>query len=363
MSHFKVLFYFGGFAPTGGIETFCKNLLVHLNANEYPCELVCWGKSSQLIKVIQEHKIKINRSFWRWGCKWNLPDWFLLLIGFWSLKNSDVVFFGKLFPLPILNILRSQAKSHTKFIYVTPYKPEVSSFIEAKKLSKSLNLFNLILVQSQCFIQALKESNYLGDIAVIPYITAFKSQLLDLPPKTTLHIGFLGRLVPDKNISLLLQAFKFLKKLNCNLNAKLNLFGDGSLRNQLESLANDLGIKDSVIFHGEVPHNQVSDVISSCHLFVFTSINEGQCLAALEILSCGRPIVATNAGALPEILSDSRLGKLVEFTPESVATGILEVAQLLEESITPEDIRSAYLERFDPQKVGDRYIEIINSLE
>ena len=82
------------------------------------------------------------------------------------------------------------------------------------------------------------------------------------------------------------------------------------------------------------------------------------------ILSCGRPLVATDAGALPEILSDPRLGRLVEFTSKSVAIGILEVANLLQQNImTPENICSAYLEGFNPEKVGHRYIEFFNSLE
>jgi glycosyltransferase involved in cell wall biosynthesis len=83
------------------------------------------------------------------------------------------------------------------------------------------------------------------------------------------------------------------------------------------------------------------------------------------ILSCGRPIVATEAGALPDILSDLQLGRLVQSpNPQSFANSLLEVFNLLfEQIITPETIRSAYLERYDSNKVGDRYIEILNSLE
>jgi glycosyltransferase involved in cell wall biosynthesis len=262
--------------------------------------------------------------------------------------------------------LRSQAKPKTKFIYITPYKPEVPTSPQEKQdISKSLNIFDVILVQSNSFVKNLQDSDYKGKIEVVPLITSLKGTIKPLLSKKTLQIGFLGRLVQDKNVSLLLEAFAYLKKnSHNNMPITLNLFGDGYLRKNLEELACGLDIEKFVVFHGNISNNQVSDVIASCHLFVFTSINEGQCLAALEILSSGRPLVATDAGALPEILSDSRLGRLVEFTPESIAMGILEVANLLRHDImTPENICSAYLERFNPEKVGHRYIEIINSLE
>lgn len=357
----------GGFAPTGGIETFCKNLLSYFQSNQYNCQLVCWGILSPLISTIKDQNIIITRSFWRWGCRWNLPDWLLLPLGIPSIKKSDVVILGKLFPYPILKILRSQSNSKTKFVYITPYKPSIPDELDKKNISDSLNIFDLIIVQSQSFIENLQHSGYNGNIEILPYINENQGRIKLLPSIESLQIGFLGRLVEDKNIPLLLKSFQYLLQNRYLINdipATLNLFGDGFLRSSLEELAHELEITDFVVFHGTIPYSQISNSIASCHVFVFTSTNEGQCLAALEILSCGRPIIATSAGALPEILSDSRLGKLVEFTPEIIAMQILEIANLLKQDImTPENIRSAYLERYDSQKVGDRYIKIINSLE
>ena len=361
----RVLFYMGGFAPTGGIETFCKNLLSYLQSNQYSCSLVCWGVLSPLISALKEQNIIITRSFWRWGCTWNLPDWLLLPLGIQSIKKADVVILGKLFPYPILRILRSKTKA--RFVYVTPYKPSIPDDLNKKNISDSLNVFDLIIVQSQSFIKNLQDIGYRGKIEILPYITKNPRKVQSLPSTESLQIGFLGRLVEDKNICLLLKSFADLLKNEAIANYKsvsLNIFGDGHLRINLERLACELGIEKSVLFHGNIPNSRVLDAIVSCHLFAFTSINEGQCLAALEILSCGRPLVATDAGALPEVLSDSRLGRMVEFTPESIAMGILEVANLLQQDImTPENIRSAYLETYDAQKVGDRYIQVINSLE
>ncbi|MFN6572155.1 glycosyltransferase [Dendronalium sp. ChiSLP03b] len=370
----KILFYFGGFAAIGGIETFCKNLLCYLQNHNYDCQLVCWGPNSSLLQSIEQAKVKIVRNPWQWGCRWNLPDWLLLPLGIKQIKQSNIVLFGKLLPIEILKTLKSQIGNSKKFVYITPYRPLVPNTPQEKsQLLDALNLFDLILVQASAFTEDLHQIGYQGRIEVISYIPQQPSNLKPLPSNEQLKIGFLGRLVEDKNIPLLLESFRcFQEKYlqtsiaenNQQQKPSLHLFGDGHLREQLEQLAEKLGIAPYVGFHGSIPNYEVEDAIASCHLFAFTSHTEGQCLAALEILGCGRPIVATDVGALPDILSDSRLGKIVKSTnPNEFADNLMEIAKLIEQqSISPEMIRSAYLERYAPENVGDRYEKILNSL-
>lgn len=370
----KLLFYLGGFAPIGGIETFCKNLLSYLQNRGYTCTLLCWGQNMQLLLYLYQAKVRIFRSPWRWGCRWNIPDWMLLPIGTQQVQQADVVLFSKLFPIKILRILRLQAGSRTRFVYVTPYRPlPPTNTAEKSRTLALLNLFDIILVQSHSFINDLRNIGYKGRIEVIPLISHTPSKPKPFPPKQNLKIGFLGRLVEDKNIPLLLKAFchfqeKYLKEIRFENKEKqklsLHLFGNGHLRQELEQLAQNLGVASSVIFHGAVANSEVEEAIASCHLFAFTSRLEGQCLAALEILACGRPIVATDAGALPEILADSRLGRLVQFAnPENFADCLMEVVKLIDQqSISPETVCSAYLERYEPEGVGNRYSELLASL-
>jgi glycosyltransferase involved in cell wall biosynthesis len=370
----KILFYFGGFAPIGGIETFCKNLLSYLQTRGYDCTLLCWGKKSPLLQFIQQAKVQIVRSPWHWGCRWNLPDWMLLSIGLQQVKHADIVLFGKLFPLRILKWLRAKSGSRTRFVYITPYRPlQPKTAVEKSRILEAFNLFDVIFVQSVSFVNELYSIGYQGRSEVIPYIPQKPGKIKPFPPKENLKIGFLGRLVKAKNISLLLRSFhrlqdKYLRKSGSEDREKsqpsLHLFGDGYLRQELEQLAQHLGIAASVVFHGSVPNGEIEEAIASCHLFAFSSRSEGQCLAALEILACGRPIVATDAGALPDILSDSRLGRLVPAANhENFAAKLMEVVKLInEQSISPETIRSAYLERYEPERVGDRYRELLISL-
>jgi glycosyltransferase involved in cell wall biosynthesis len=298
----------------------------------------------------------------------------LLSIGLQQVKRADIVLFGKLFPLGILKWLRAKSGIRTRFVYITPYRPlQQKAAGEKSRILEAFNLFDVILVQSASFGNDLYSIGYQGRIEVIPYIPQKPGKLKPFPAKENLKIGFLGRLVKDKNISLLLRSFhylqdKYLRESGYEDREKsqpsLHLFGDGYLRQELEQLAQHLGIAASVVFHGSVPNGEIEEAIASCHLFAFSSRSEGQCLAALEILACGRPIVATDAGALPDILSDSRLGRLVPAANhENFAAKLMEVVKLInEQSISPETIRTAYLERYEPERVGDRYRELLISL-
>lgn len=369
----KILFYLGGFAPIGGIETFCKHLLTYLCRKNYSCTLVCWGQKSSLLQSIKQAKIKVIRTPWRWGCRWKIPDWLLLPTGLQHIKQADIVLFGKLFPIEILNRLKSHASPHTIFVYITPYQPlPPTAEQEKKQLLKVLNVFDLILVQTTVFQQNLRQIGYQRQIEVVPLISQNFGNSKPFPQREQLRIGFLGRLVEDKNIPLLIEAFHYFqnKYLQIFINEdeklqkpSLHLFGDGYLRQQLEQQVDQLGIKSSVIFHGNIHTSDIENVISSCHIFAFTSRIEGQCLAALEILSCGRPIVATNVGALPDILSDKRLGRIVKYSNYiDFADTLIEMTKLIQkEHISPETIRAAYLERYNPEIIGSSYDRILSS--
>jgi glycosyltransferase involved in cell wall biosynthesis len=364
----NILFYFGGFSPVGGIETFSYNLLTHLDNHGYGCRLLCWGRSSRLLEKLEKTNIQVLRYFWRWGCKWHLPDRLLLAIGQKQVQNADLVIFGKLFPTSILKRLQQSKPLHSKWIYITPYRPHPPELIaDRQKLLERLNLFDTIVVQAKSFEDDLRELDYTGVVEVIPYIPPQPQAIQPFPQGETLKIGFLGRLVPDKNLPLLLNAFQLFRDTYRSHKfpaVELHLFGDGALRIQLENLAKTLNIESSVVFHGTIPQDQVQEKIADCHMFAFTSHVEGQCLAALEILACGRPIVATQVGALPDILADRRLGGLASMaTPPAFADKLREITQSIEQNVLiPETIHESYLERYAPAKVGDRYIKLMDML-
>lgn len=116
-----------------------------------------------------------------------------------------------------------------------------------------------------------------------------------------------GRLEPAKDHNTLLLAFHMLLQKR---QARLLILGEGSLRAELERLAQRLGIEADVLLPGYI--NNPLSVMKACSLFVLTSRWEGFPGVLIEALSCGLPIVSTDCKAGPnEILSSGDFGELV----------------------------------------------------
>jgi glycosyltransferase involved in cell wall biosynthesis len=124
------------------------------------------------------------------------------------------------------------------------------------------------------------------------------------------YVVAMGRLSAEKGFDVLLRAFAHAAPDMAGWS--LVVVGDGPDRDQLQTLAKDLGIADRVRLTGYLPQPQA--VLAGGSLFVLSSRREGMGgLVLLEALAHGMPIVATDCMAGPrEILRDGELGRLVE---------------------------------------------------
>ncbi|MDR3764605.1 MAG: glycosyltransferase [Acidobacteriota bacterium] len=116
-----------------------------------------------------------------------------------------------------------------------------------------------------------------------------------------------ARLEPQKGHAVLLRAMAALKPEFPAL--RLVLLGEGSLREELASLARELGLADSVLMPGHSPDTRVW--MSAADVCVLPSFAEGLPLFAIESLAAARPMVATAVDGTPEIVLDKRTGLLV----------------------------------------------------
>ena len=90
--------------------------------------------------------------------------------------------------------------------------------------------------------------------------------------------------------------------------ATLMMVGDGPDRNDAEQEARDLGISEYVHFLGRL--DTVAPLLAAADLFVLPSQTESFGLAALEAMACGTPVLTTNVGGLPEVITDGVEGLL-----------------------------------------------------
>jgi glycosyltransferase involved in cell wall biosynthesis len=86
------------------------------------------------------------------------------------------------------------------------------------------------------------------------------------------------------------------------------MVGDGSERSACEHRARCLGIADQCSFVGKRAH--IADYLSACDVLLLPSEQESFGLAALEAMACEVPVIATNVGGIPEVVTDGATGYL-----------------------------------------------------
>jgi glycosyltransferase involved in cell wall biosynthesis len=168
-----------------------------------------------------------------------------------------------------------------------------------------------------------------------------------------------ARLRTVKNHNALIRAFA---GIGTQAGARLLVAGDGELRNELEALAQQLGVASQVQFLGE--RDDVAQILAASDAFVLSSHSEGIPLSVLEAMAAGLPVIATSVGGLPEVVRNGIEGLLVP-------TGNIEalesaMGQLAGDSAARRAMSRAAAERisqkFDAQVMVGSYLSIYKRL-
>ncbi len=92
---------------------------------------------------------------------------------------------------------------------------------------------------------------------------------------------------------------------------KVNIIGDGSLKESLIQLTRELQIDDVVCFYGKVPQSEVVSILSHSNVFVTVSLSDGNSLSLIEAMACGAYPVATDILANRQWITDNVNGRFV----------------------------------------------------
>ena len=144
--------------------------------------------------------------------------------------------------------------------------------------------------------------------------------------------------------------------------SKLLLVGDGPDRIGAENLARELGIQNHIKFLGK--QTSLVELLSISHVFLLPSQSESFGLSALEAMSCGVPVVASNIGGIPEVVDHNESGFVAELgDTKRMARYTIE---LLEKPKKWEgfsiNARKRAVELFDIKLIVPRYEELYKEL-
>lgn len=197
-----------------------------------------------------------------------------------------------------------------------------------KRVDEALKTAKLLISSIPDSYRALKKYKGLESI-VIPETGCFLSEDISTSRFDTeeFHIMWVGKFDFRKQLPLALQAVALAK----NPKLKLDVYGSGSV-GQVEmakNIAEELGISDLVIWHGNQQNDVVMEAMRKAQLFFFTSVNEDTSTVVLEAVSNRLPVVCFDACGMSAVIDDSVGRKIALSHPSQSAH---DFAQILNES-------------------------------
>lgn len=175
-------------------------------------------------------------------------------------------------------------------------------------------------------------------------------------PNDTIKICAVGRMAPEKNFALLIDALNVIQK-QANNQFHLYLCGEGSERSNLESQIKKYQLNEVVTLVGHTVY--VMAYINQCTILVSSSNSEALPTVVYEGLLCNKSVIVTNTGAA-EIVENGEYGIVVERKSlKQMSTALLELIDNAELRKQYEDKAHNALCKFKSDDIVKRWIEII----
>ena len=140
--------------------------------------------------------------------------------------------------------------------------------------------------------------------------------------RTRFTILFVGALGVTKGVRYLLESMPIILKEKRHV--RLVIVGAGWLSNRFREQVRRMGLDHEVSFLGKLSHFELPNIYSESDLLVNPALFESFGKVLLEAMSCGKPVVATRVGGIPEVVQDGKTGLLVQpRDPEAIAQAVL----------------------------------------
>ncbi|MCX8065024.1 MAG: glycosyltransferase family 4 protein [Candidatus Hydrogenedentes bacterium] len=200
-------------------------------------------------------------------------------------------------------------------------------------------------------IKVVRSSINLDELNVQPY----SREELGIPPDKVILFNA-GALVDHKDHLTLIKAFYLANKNQNNL--FLLIAGDGPLRKNIEKEIKILGVENKVRLLGH--RKDVPKIMKSIDIYVSSSWSEGLGTSVLEALASKKPVIATDAGGISEMVINETTGLLLPpRNPEMLAASILYILQHPEEALRfANEGRKHVEENFSVERMIKETIEV-----
>ncbi len=227
--------------------------------------------------------------------------------------------------------------NHTRFDL---YSDEYASFIPRSVrlayirgyLRRYYSRVDLVIAPSSGLARVLAEWGITANVRVLsngvdlrPFAstTALDRAVLGLTSEDVV-LAYLGRLGPEKNLELLVDAFQSAQREVPAL--ALLLIGDGPMRRDVVLRASQRGLEGRILCTGHVPHDGVPALLLACDAFATASVSEVHPLTVLEAMGAGLPVLAIRSPGISDTVEDDVTGLLVAENPAELSSAMVRIA-------------------------------------
>lgn len=170
---------------------------------------------------------------------------------------------------------------------------------------------------------------------------------------------FVGRLTPQKNLTLMLQAFAAVRG-----EYRLRIFGDGPLRTELEQQVATLGLAHHVEFCGWVPTSTVFAAMQQAHALILPSLAEGLSMAGLQAFAHGLPVLGADSPGIRHFVEPGKTGWL--FPAHDASALIVFLQALVNRPALATEMSSACREavrkNYSPTVAATAYLAVLQAV-
>lgn len=232
-----------------------------------------------------------------------------------DIPDADAVFATWWSTAP--SVARLSPQKGTKFYLLQDY--EMFDYLPQDQVAATFHLpLHKIAVSSYIAQQVCKNH---GNHHIDVVANSVDRQQFDAPERhknSNLTLGFVYDPAPRKQVSLAIEVATRARALIPDL--KVISFGAGEI-------SQDLPLPDWITYQRDPPQADIPGLYAQCDVWLFTSLHEGFGLPLLEAMACRTPVLATRAGAAPDLVTGEN-GVLLDGDPEMFVQQLKRFAQM-----------------------------------
>ena len=243
--------------------------------------------------------------------------------------GSEALKFSKKLNIPLVFTYHIKYEDYSHYVPLVPQS--ISKKYIRKVTTKYSNRCARIIAPSTAIKKMLSDRGIKSSISIIPSGINIDNFKKDTEQKDEIRKKYniksdeillitACRLTKEKNLEFLVKSFAKIKQRYNNI--KFMIVGDGAVRKDLEKKAEELGIKNNIIFTGLVDRTEIVGLYQASDIFIFASKTETQGLVAVEAMAAGNPVVAVKASGIEDMVRNNEDGFLTSESEEEFSESV-----------------------------------------